>query len=370
VSAPSAAPSAPPSSRQPQRRLLDEHGDVIEDVTRADVEARLHDGRFFWLDLPAVGDEELEWMRDVFSFHPLAIDDAAHFGERPKLEEFDGYVTLVMYGSGAGVATDGSGDGAGAGPGGPEGPVLDPGAVDPDAIGSVSEVHCFVGARYVVTVHRGSCPAFATMLARAHARRAPISDPTRLFYRIADTLVDSFYPVLASLDDRIDALQSAVIERPRNSQLAELLDYRSALISLRKVISPQRDLFASLSSGVTDLPGFDDEGLRYLRDVYDHLIRLSDLIDAYRDLMSGTTDAYLSVVSNQLNVVMKQLTIISTVFLPLSFLTGFFGQNFGFLVDHVGSWETFVGLGLGTEAVAVGLLYALFRSRGWIGSDT
>jgi magnesium transporter len=119
---------------------------------------------------------------------------------------------------------------------------------------------------------------------------------------------------------------------------------------------------------VTSLPGFDADTQRYYRDVYDHLIRLSDLVDSYRDLLSGTTDAYLSVVSNQLNLVMKQLTVIATVFLPLSFLTGFFGQNFAWMVNRLTSLGAFLILGLGTELVAaVGLMY-LFRKRGWLSS--
>jgi len=99
---------------------------------------------------------------------------------------------------------------------------------------------------------------------------------------------------------------------------------------------------------------------------YDHLIRISDLVDSYRDLLSGSMDAYLSMVSNRLNVVMKQLTIIATVFLPLSFLTGFFGQNFGWLVNRLGSLTVFLALGIGTEVVAVGLLFWLFWRRGWL----
>jgi magnesium transporter len=158
------------------------------------------------------------------------------------------------------------------------------------------------------------------------------------------------------------------MQRPTNEQLAELLQYKSSLIAVRRVIAPQRDLFAGLSSGVTTLPGFDEESQRYFRDVYDHLIRLADLVDSYRDLLSGTTDAYLSVVSNQLNQVMKQLTIIATVFLPLSFLTGFFGQNFAWMVNHIGSWEAFVVVGLGTELFAVVALMSLFFRRGWLGS--
>jgi magnesium transporter len=107
------------------------------------------------------------------------------------------------------------------------------------------------------------------------------------------------------------------------------------------------------------------DGQRYFRDVYDHLIRISDLIDTYRDLLTGAMDVYLSTVSNRLNVVMKQLAIIATIFLPLTFITGFFGQNFAFMIRHVAGWPAFVGLGIGIELAALAGLLALFRHRGW-----
>jgi magnesium transporter len=340
------------------RTLVDGTGSVISGVGRQDVESRLASGAFFWLDLPSVGDEELSWLRDVFHFHPLAIEDVEHFRQRPKLDEYDGYVVLVMYGSGAESTTiDDSLDSPRPG-------------CSPDELESVSEVHCFISAKYVVSVHRGNCPAFQTVVKRLQVHPVVGEGPGPLFYRLADTLVDSFYPVLSDLDDKIDTLQADVMRRPTNEQLAQLLAYKSALITIRRVIAPQRDLFANLAGGVSFLPGLDVEGQRYFRDIYDHLIRLSDLVDSYRDLLSGTTDAYLSVVSNQLNLVMKQLTIIATVFLPLSFLTGFFGQNFVWLVRQLGSFWTFILLGLGTEVAAVALLMALFYRRGWIGGPT
>jgi magnesium transporter len=117
--------------------------------------------------------------------------------------------------------------------------------------------------------------------------------------------------------------------------------------------------------GIAELPGLAEEDERYFRDLYDHLIRISDLIDSYRDLLTGAMDVYLSTVSNRLNSVMKQLTIIATVFLPLSWLTGFFGQNFGFMVRHVGRWEAFVGLGVGSELLVLATLLLFFKRRGW-----
>jgi magnesium transporter len=132
------------------------------------------------------------------------------------------------------------------------------------------------------------------------------------------------------------------------------------LVSVRKLISPARDAMAALVGGMVMLPGMSAESDPYLRDLYDHLIRISDLIDSYRDL---------SMVSNNLNEVMKQLAIIATIFLPLSFLTGFFGQNFAWLVNQLGGLPVFLIVGIGSELVAVAGLYWLFRRRGWIGAD-
>jgi magnesium transporter len=344
-------------SASPPNHLLDDRGIVVDGVSRPDIEARIASGSFFWLDLPKLGGEEQAWLRDIFHFHPLAIEDAEQFGERPKLEEFDDFTFLVMHGSALdlgdsifGVLDD-------------QGP-----KVVPESLDDLSEVHFFVTTHYIVTVHRGTCPSLLRLAQRMKNARVAVQNPARLFHRVADTLVDSFFPVLSNLDEGIDTLQDAIIARPRQEHLVRLLAYRSALVGLRKVIGPQRDIFAGLASGVTELPGFDDEAHPYFRDIYDHLIRLADLVDGYRDLVSGVTDAYLSVTSNQLNVVMKQLTIIATIFLPLSYLTGFFGQNFSFLVDSIGGWETFVGIGIGTELVAVTALFWLFKSQGWLGS--
>ena len=137
------------------------------------------------------------------------------------------------------------------------------------------------------------------------------------------------------------------------------------LVGMRKAVTPQRDMFASLMGGVAELPGLTPEDERYFRDIYDHLIRISDLIDSYRDLLTSSMDVFLSTVSNRLNVVMKQLAVIATVFLPLTFITGFFGQNFGWLVRHIGGWPAFVGLGIGSEVLTVAFLVMFFKRRGW-----
>jgi magnesium transporter len=201
-----------------------------------------------------------------------------------------------------------------------------------------------------------------------HQSAVPPGRPPRLvlLHDILDAMIDSFFQPLSDLDDNIDTLIEGIFDQPSKGQLQELLSMQRWLVSVRKLVSPQRDAMAAVVSGVVDLPGRDASSEPYLRDLYDHIIRISEEIDSYRDLLDNAMDAYLSMVSNRLNEVMKQLTIIATVFLPLSFLTGFFGQNFSWLVEHLGGLPVFLILGIGTEVLAVAALYWLFRRRGWL----
>ena len=234
--------------------------------------------------------------------------------------------------------------------------------------GSLVEVHLFYTENYLVTVHHDPCPALISLGERLRQRAGARSDHVMLLYRVIDMLVDGYFPVLARLDDEIDELEDQILERPTDEQLGRLFDMKRSLIAIRKVVTPQRDLFATLLSGDV-LAGMTPEAERYFRDLYDHLIRISDLVDSYRDLLSGALDTHLSTVSNRLNVVMKQLTIIATIFLPLGFLTGFFGQNFGWIIGRVGTLPFFLGLGIGLPILVVLFLLLLFRQRGWLASN-
>jgi magnesium transporter len=169
------------------------------------------------------------------------------------------------------------------------------------------------------------------------------------------------------MDDEIDELEAAVLANPTDLQLQRLFSLKRQLVSMRKVVSPQRDIFARSIDQIAALPGLELDERDYFRDIYDHLIRISDLIDSYRDLLSGATDLYLSTVSNRQNDVMKQLTVIATIFLPLSFITGFFGMNFAFLVTNVihANWTFFV-LGIGSMVLTCIALVVYFRRKGWV----
>jgi magnesium transporter len=303
-------------------------------LSRENVERLLASGSFFWIDLHQPTEGDFAILRDVFRFHPLALEDSEHFGQRAKLDDYDDFVFLVVYGA----------------------------VADEDRL---VEVHCFYSERFLVTVRRDEAPAFTEVRRRYQKRKEPIDDPAQLLYRIVDALVDSFFPVLADFDDRIDELENQTFLNASDEQLQQIFAMKRLLVGMRKAVTPQRDLFAGLMGGVAELPGMTVEDERYFRDIYDHLIRISDLIDTYRDLLTSSMDVFLSTVSNRLNVVMKQLAVIATVFLPLTFITGFFGQNFGWLVGHIGGWPVFVGLGIGSEIVTVALLVTFFKRRGW-----
>jgi magnesium transporter len=227
------------------------------------------------------------------------------------------------------------------------------------------EVHCFYSSRFLITIHRDDCPALADLRDRCRPRYGLAARPSLLLYRVIDGLVSSLFPLLSEIDDRIDKLQDEILLKASDDQLQQILDMKRLLVGMRKTVTPQRDAFATLTGRIAEVPGFDSEDEHYFRDVYDHLIRISDLIESYRDLLSSAMDVYMSTVSNRLNGVMMQLAIIATIFLPLTFITGFFGQNFAWLTGHMKNLGSFLVLGIGIELLAVFLLLALFKRRGW-----
>jgi magnesium transporter len=308
---------------------------AVADPDTDAVAARLADGTPFWLDLNFPDDEALRLLDAVFGFHPLAVEDAEHFGQRPKIDIYDTFTLVVAYG-----VTE---------------------------AGAPVEVHCFHAEHFLVTVHRGDVPNLAAAIGRLTDQAAPLPAPIMLLHRVVDTLVDSYFPTLDAMDDSIDALEDAILRRPTEAQLGDLFRLKRTLGTVRRLVAGQRDVFASVRSGDEDLPGMTPAAERYFRDIYDHLVRAGQAADSLRDLLMSAVDAHLSTTSNRLNVVMKQLTIIATVFLPLSFATGFFGQNFGWMVNRVaGPWAFWVG-GVAVPILIVIALATMFRRKGWIG---
>jgi magnesium transporter len=310
---------------------------VLQSLDREEI-ARLRErNEFFWLDLVAPSDDDLTQLGELFGLHPLAVEDSIKFNQRPKLDDYADHILLVFYG----VHDDGNG-----------------------AEATPVEVHIFISGHSVITVHRDPCGPLTDV--RDRLERGPKWREGYVVYRILDALTDSFFPFLSKMDDEIDALEDAMVEHPTDEQLHRIFHLKRSLVTLRRVVAPQRDLLASGGDLISRLPGLDvDKAHDYFRDVYDHLIRISEQIDSYRDLLTGALDVYLSTVSNRMNVVMKQLAVVSTIFLPLAFVTGFFGQNFGWLVGHIDSEADFLTLGIGGLVIPLGLMWAWFRRSGF-----
>jgi magnesium transporter len=314
--------------------LIDPSGAADVDIDLDALESWRRREGFWWLDLHGPSDEEFERFGRALGFHPLAIEDAVNFGQRPKLEEYDDFVFLVVYGA----------------------------APDED---DVVEVHCFYTERFLVTVRRDDCPAFAEARERHERRPETLGEPALVLHRVVDALGDSFFPLLTDIDEFVDVIEEAIFTRPDQEQLRRVFLMKRRLVNLRRVVAPQRDLLATIASGVAEVPALTREAERRFRDAYDHMIRLTDTIDSYRDLLTGASDAYLSTVSNRVGDVTKQLAVIATIFLPLTFVTGFFGQNFAWLIRAVGGEAAFWTLGVVLQFVTLAGLLLLFRRRGW-----
>jgi magnesium transporter len=301
---------------------------LLESIDREAIVGLLARDEYFWLDLTDPSADDITALGEIFSFHPLALEDMRKRGQRPKLDDFGECMFLVYYGVGEG----------------------EHGEIE------LEEVHAFLSGGYIVTAHQGACAA----LGEAHERleaQVPRSEQF-VVYRVLDGLTDTFFPILDKLDDRMERLDGEIFDRPHPSQLEEIVTLRRQLVALRRVVTPQRDLLARGVDDILEIPGLEADSRNYFRDVYDHAIRISDQIDSYRDLLAGTRDAYLSVVSNRLNQITKQLTVVATIFLPLSFIVGFFGQNFRWLVVNIDSEADFIVLGIGSLVLSViGLLF-------------
>jgi magnesium transporter len=326
-------------ARAAAKDSVDEFRLIVPCLTTIDepaIREHLKSDQFFWVDLTSPTHEDLAKLHDLFGFHPLALEDSDEFGQRPKLDNYGDYIFLVFYGA----------------------------YHDQEGDQPLHEVHFFISGHYLITIHRRPMPVFDQQ--RHELDGQVLHSEQFLLYRVLDSLTDSFFPLLANIDEEIDELEDQLLTKPTEQELQRLFELKRQLVMMRKVVTPQRDLFARSIDQLDELPGLQLDERDYFRDIYDHLIRISDLIDSYRDLLSGATDLYLSTISNRQNDVVKQLTVIATIFLPLSFITGFFGMNFGFMVKHITTGLAFWLLGVGSMlATALGLLW-FFKHRNWV----
>jgi magnesium transporter len=307
-------------------RVLDTfNDDAVRDLQDPDA--------FTWLDLVGADEATITEIGARLEWHPLVTEDLREMGQRPKLERHDHLASLFFNG-------------------------VKPGA---DGLPDVVEVGLVVNGSYVVTIRREPLPELDRLRDRI---RDSTGEEQWVVYSILDELTDTFFPGLEAIDDRIDTLEQAIVEDPREDHLREVFELKRTLVDLRRTVSPQRDLAQRALADLASVPGLDPASKDYVRDVYDHLLRVGDTIDSYRDVLTSITDVYLSTTSNQLNEVVRRLTIISTIFLPLTVVTGFFGMNFAWLENHISSLAAFLVYGVGGVILSGVLLFLYFKKAG------
>jgi magnesium transporter len=309
-------------------------GTLRADLQPAGFAAALQDaGGLLWVDFVAEKPEDCEpILLKTFGFHPLAVEDALQQAHVPKVDDWGPYVYIVAHAI-----------------------VFETDCEDLDT----QEVDIFLGKNYVVTHHDVACPALDRVLASCHRDpRHTSRGPQYLTYRLLDEMVAGYMPVFEKIDDNIDGLEDQVLDNPKQAALVHILALKRALLHLRRIIAPLREVLNKLARD--DYEAVDAKGRLYFRDVYDHLVRLHDINESMRDLVSSVLDSYLSVVNNRLNDVMKTLTLITTLFMPISFIASFFGMNFfGPVAAGLGPWTDNPAF-LATMALMLALPFGMY----------
>ncbi len=290
-----------------------------------------------WFDVVDPGPNDLALLQAEFDLHPLAIEDALGPHQRAKIESYGRYVFLIVHGV----------------------------TRSPDGL-ATHEIAIFAGESFVVTVRHDPAYPMDDLRARWHdGIDGKVTDAPALVHAILDALVDGYLPISDLFETRLDELENVLLEQGRISSVAlrRISAMRKDLSAFRRAVVPMREILALPIRG--DSHFFTRDDLPYYRDVLDHVLLVIDRIESTREAMTNVLETNIGISSNRQNEVSKQLTLIATIFLPLTFITGFFGQNFGWLVDNIKSQQSFWIYGVGTEVVAVVALLTYFRFRGW-----
>ncbi|MGE3513350.1 MAG: magnesium/cobalt transporter CorA [Vicinamibacterales bacterium] len=317
--------------------FIHRHGQT-EAVTSID-RAWLHpaSGVFVWVDLASPSIPESLVLSDTFAFHPLSVEDAMSVLQYPKIEPYDGYLYVVLHGIDFRQAEHGF---------------------------ATHDVDFFLGRNFLVTVHDGNSRSIAAL--RDHCPRNPSlmgEGPVALFHRIVDAMVDHYRPEVEKLDLALDALEDQVFASGEQGLVREILDEKRDVASLRRVVIPQRDVVGRIAR--REFVDISSEMALRFRDVYDHLVRLNDEAYIFQDRITGILDAHLSSISNRLNRVMKILTVLTTVFMPLTLLSGLWGMNVPLPQFPGGDAAQFWWV-IGIMAALVAAMLTLFRRLRWI----
>ncbi|WP_286162581.1 magnesium/cobalt transporter CorA [Bacillus sp. AFS029533] len=301
---------------------------IDRNITIAD--AKSNNYLWYWVDIDEPTEDEIQLLSTEFNFHPLAIEDCLEYVQRPKLDYYEGYHFLILH-------------------------ELNKKDLEE------TELDIFVSDHYVVTFHIHKSPTVQQVLENIMSDRRASKSPLHLTHRIIDELVDSYFPLIYRLEDELSDLEIDPLKKQVNNAVERLYDIKSDLSKLRRTILPTRDLLYRIlnSNRFKDI----SEHRIYFEDIHDHLMKLSDMIETNRDLASDIRESYFSLSSEKMNNIMKTLTIISSFFLPLTFIVGLYGMNFHYMPEL--TWKygyLFILILMGFVTI---LMYIFFKRKGW-----
>ncbi|MEP7026962.1 MAG: magnesium/cobalt transporter CorA [Candidatus Eisenbacteria bacterium] len=332
----------PEGSPPPKIHLVRYAADRVESVPVAhpdEIPAMLRSDEVTWVDVQGFGDEEvLRTLARIFGLSPLALEDAVNAPQRAKSEPYDGYQLVIS-----------------------RVPQL-----DDEGVIRTPQVCFVIGPRFLLTFQKDRLGLFEPVRERLRSGIGPIreSGPDYLAYALIDTMVDLYYPIVESLSQKLDDLEDDVLDEMSPGSLGEIHQLRRQLVILRRIGWPQREMVSALVRERS--PFLSDTVRNYLRDTQDHMAQIAELIDSTRDLATGLSDVFVSNLGHRTNEIMKVLTLMASIFIPLTFLAGIYGMNFEYMPELRERWGYFLVLGV-MVLVALGMVL-YFRRRGWMGS--
>ena len=315
--------------------------EVLERVDHDRIAQLRERDEFFWLDLTGPSPDEVKMLGELLDLHPVAIEDTVEFDQRPKLDSYGDHLLFVFYTVRKGRNTG-------------------------EALFEPVEVHIYISGSFVVTIRRAECTQLDALHHELDSADSKAED--YIVYKVFDVLTDAFYPIIDALEERIDALESHVLlSRPTREHLAEIYRLKQRVHDLSRRVVPQRDRFTTGSDAILELPGLARGTREYLRDVGDHLVQIASELHRQQEDLTALTATYFNANANRLNAVATRLTIGGTFFLIWTLVTGFFGQNFGWLVRNIDTRHDFYLYGVSALVIPTVIIGTMFwvKRKDW-----
>jgi magnesium transporter len=312
-------------------------GTFLTDVSASAIsELRQERDIVLWLDITCPDATDIALLHDEFGMHPLAVEDILHETQRPKIDTYNGYYLVVFYS--ARFASQ-------------EGRII------------TQELDLVVGRNFLVSVHEEPMPPIDETIARWRAPDSPVeSHVASLLYWLLDTIVDAYFPLIDAIAEQVEDLEDQIFIHFDDSAIETIFRLKKDLLTLRRVVAPERDVLNVLLR--REVVVFDPAHTIYLQDLYDHILRVTDSVDTYRDLLSSALDSFLSLQSNRLNQIVKVLTVTSIVLMSAALVAGIYGMNFEYMPEL--HWRYGYPFALGLMLAISGGLLLLFRRMKWL----